>query len=195
MKYHALPTSRHPDGTFIAQTQPPRQDAVTLDSPALAVMTDLTEVRAATVHPRASLAHAEAKMIHQGVRMLFVVSEMPGVEGIVTAADLQGEASMRLVHERHVRHDELSVEDVMTRLSELETVEYSVLARASVGDVAATLQKFGRGHLLVTEQAKGGGQPRIRGLVSHTQVERQLGAPLPALAVATTFAEIEKALH
>jgi len=194
MSYRALPTSRHPDGTFIAQTQPPRQDAVTLDSPALAVMTDLTEVRAATVHPRASLAHAEAKMIHQGVRMLFVVTQMPGVEGIVTVADLQGEASMRRVHERQLRHDELVVEDVMTRLSELDTVEYAALSRANVGDIAATLQRHGRAHLLVTEQPAGGGQPRIRGLISHAQVERQLGAPLPALAVATTFAEIEKAL-
>jgi len=194
MSYHALPTSRHPDGTFIAQTQPPRQDAVTLDSPALAVMTDLTEVRAATVHPRASLEHAEAKMIHQGVRMLFVVTQMPGVEGIVTAADLKGEKTMRLVHERQLRHDELVVEDVMTRLSELDTVEFSAIQRASVGDIAATLPRHGRAHLLVTEQPAGGGQPRIRGLVSHTQVERQLGSPLPTLAVATTFAEIEKAL-
>ena len=194
MTYHALPTSRHPDGTFIAQTQPPRHDAVTLDSPALAVMTDLTEVRAATVHPQASLSHAELKMIHQGVRMLFVVTQMPAVEGIVTAADLHGELPMRRVHERNLRRDELVVEDVMTRLSELDTVEFAAIQRASVGDIAATLQRHGRAHLLVTEQPAGGGQPRIRGLVSHAQVERQLGSPLPTLAVATTFAEIEKAL-
>ena len=133
-------------------------------------------------------------MIHQGVRMLFVVTQMPGVEGIVTAADLKGEKTMRLVHERQLRHDELVVEDVMTRLSDLDTVEFSAIQRASVGDIAATLQRHGRAHLLVTEQPAGGGQPRIRGLVSHAQVERQLGSPLPTLAVATTFAEIEKAL-
>lgn len=195
MSYHALPTSRHPDGTFIAQTQPPRHDAVTLDSPALAVMTDLTEVRAATVHPQATLAHAELKMIHQGVRMLFVVTQMPGVEGIVTAADLQGEKPMRLVHERQIKRDEVVVADVMTPLSELDTVEYAAIARASVGDVAATLLKHGRPHLLVTERTAAGTQPRIRGLVSHTQLERQLGSPLPTMAVATTFAEIEKALY
>ncbi len=195
MSYHALPTSRHPDGTFIAQVQPPHHDAVTLDSPALAVMTDLTEVRAAVVQPQSTLAQAELKMIHQGVRMLFVVTQMPGVEGIVTAADLQGEKPLRLVHERGVKRDEVVVADVMTPLSELDTVEYSALARASVGDVAATLQKYGRAHLLVTERTAAGTQPRIRGLVSHTQLERQLGSPLPTVAVATTFAEIEKALH
>ena len=70
----ALPTFRFPDGTCIAQAQPRQHPAVTLESPALSVMTDLTEVRAATVAPGMSLHQAELEMIHQGVRMLFVVA-------------------------------------------------------------------------------------------------------------------------
>lgn len=38
------------------------------------------------------------------------------------------------------------------------------------------------------------GVPRIRGLVSQTKVERQLGHPLPVTAMARTFSELEQVL-
>lgn len=194
MAYNPLPTFRFADGTRIAQAVPPQKGAVTLDSPALAVMTDLTEVRAATVQPQVALATAELKMIHQGVRLLFVVSEMPHVDGIVTAADIQGDRPLRLVQQRQLRHSEITVADVMTPLSELDGIDFAALARASVGQVVATLLKFGHPHLLVVEGAGSAGAPRVRGLVSQTQVERQLGTPLPTMEIASTFSEIRKAL-
>lgn len=194
MTHAALPTFRFSDGAFIAQAQPPQPQQVSLDSPALSVLTDLTEVRAATVSHRSSLAQAELKMIHQGVRLLFVVDEMPRVDGIVTAGDLHGEKPLRLIHQRNVKRAELCVADVMLRLAELDTVEFHSLGRATVGNVVATLLKFGRPHLLVCESTPPTGQARIRGLISLTQVERQLGVTLPSLAIASTFAEIEQTL-
>lgn len=194
MAHKALATFRFPDGTCIAQAQPQTHPAVTLDSPALSVMTDLTLVRAATVHPQLGLQPAELKMIHQGVRMLFVVTEMPCVDGIVTAAALQGDRPMQLVQQRRVRHDELCVADVMTRLSDLDVIDLDTLGRATVGAVVATLQQYGRPHLLVVEAARPSQPARIRGVISHTQVERQLGHAVPMLPVASTFVEIEQAL-
>jgi len=189
-----LPTFRFPGGTRIAQVQPPQREPVTLASPALAVMTDLTEIRAATVQSQTSLANAELKMIHQGVRLLFVIDEMPQVEGIVTAADIQGDKPLRLVQQRQLRHSEISVADVMTPLAALDGIDFAALARATVGQVVATLLKFGHPHLLVVEGTPGGGPLRIRGLVSQAQVERQLGTPLPTMEIASTFSEIRQAL-
>lgn len=194
MTSKSLATFRFPDGTCIAQAQPQPLRPVTLDSPARWVMTDLTEVRAATIHPGISLLQAELKMIHQGVRMLFVVTQMPCVDGIITAASLQGDQPMKLVQQRQVRRDELCVADVMAPLSELDVVDLQALERATVGDVAATLRRFGRPHLLVAEAATAAAPARIRGLISHSQVERQLGSPLPMMPLATTFSEIEQAL-
>jgi CBS domain-containing protein len=167
---------------------------VTLDSPALWVMTDLTQVSAATVRPDETLGKAEALMIQEGVRMLFVVAHMPCVEGIVTATSLTGDKPMKLVQQRKARRHELFVADVMTRLSDLDAVPLETLERSTVGAVAATLRKFGRPHLLVVERATSHSAARIRGLISHTQVERQLGSPLPIHEIATTFVEIEQAL-
>lgn len=189
-----LPTFRFAGGACIAQAQPRPTSPVTLDSPALLVMTDLAEVRAATVYADRSLDEAEQTMIREGVRMLFVVSTAPCVEGIVSAAMLHGDKPVTLVQQRGVRRSELSVADVMIALADLDVLDLDALGRATVGDVAALFQRFGVHHLLVAESSTPHGPARIRGVISHTQVERQLGAPLPAVAVARTFAEIEHAL-
>jgi CBS domain-containing protein len=194
MPARALPTFRFNDGTCIAQAQPQQVEEVTLDTPALAVMTDLTQIRAATVHPELSLDQAEQKMIHQGVRMLFVVASMPCVDGVVTAEALRGERPMRLIQQRGVRRSELCVADVMNKLSELDVVDLAAVKRSRVGDIVATLVKFGRPHLLVVEAATRQSAPRIRGLISHSALERQLGHAVPMVEIASSFMEVELAL-
>ncbi|MBL8325227.1 MAG: hypothetical protein JNJ89_09755 [Rubrivivax sp.] len=125
---------------------------------------------------------------------------MPRLEGLVTYSDLHGERQMRRVHERQVRFDELEVADVMTDIDALDAIEFGRLRAARVGHVIATLQRVGRDHLLVVEPEAGGGPgsecagPRVRGVISRAQIERQLGTPIPITDVAGNFAEIERAL-
>ena len=190
-----LPTFRLQGGTLIVQAEPWQTQPVTVDSAALAVMTDLLRVKAATVHPATLLRLAEQTMIYLGVRMLFVVSEMPTIEGLVTATDLRGDRQMARVHERGLRWDELTVADVMTELSMLDAIPFDVMRSATVGNVIATLQRFGRDHQLVIEPTgvDRAGQ-RVRGVISRSQIERQLGRPVEVTPIATTFAEIERAL-
>ena len=190
----ALPTFRLDRGTTLAQAQPTDNAPVTLASPALAVMTDLTQVKAATTHPRTTLRQAEQAMIYQGVRMLFVVTEMPLIEGLITATDLGGDKQMRVVHERHLHYDELSVADVMTELGALDAIDYAVVRAAYVGNAVATLQRLGRNHLLVVEAATAQTPRRVRGVISRSQVERQLGRPIDITPIANSFSEIERAL-
>ena len=190
----ALPTFRLDRGTTLAQAQPTDNAPVTLASPALAVMTDLTQVKAATTHPRTTLRQAEQAMIYQGVRMLFVVTEMPLIEGLITATDLGGDKQMRVVHERHLHYDELCVADVMTELGALDAIDYAVVRSAAVGNAVATLQRLGRNHLLVVEASTAQTPRRVRGVISRSQVERQLGRPIDITPIANSFSEIERAL-
>lgn len=189
-----LPTFRLQAGSAIAQAEPWQTQAATLDSPAVSVMTDLSRIKAATVQPQAQLRQAEQAMIYLGVRMLFVISEMPAIEGLVTTTDLHGDHQMRLVHERGLRWDELCVADVMTALSALDAIPFAALRSASVGDLVATLQRFGRNHLLVVEPGDAGSPQRVRGVISRSQIERQTGIAIDITPIATTFAEIERAL-
>jgi len=190
----ALTTFRLEPGVSIAQAQPWHHEPVTLDSPALAVMTDLTRVKAANVHPSTSLAQAEQMMIYQGVRMLFVVTDMPSIAGLITSADLRGDRQLRIVHERKLHYDDLCVADVMTELSMLDAIDYDVMASASVGNVVATLKAFGRDHLLVVERGTSAAPRRVRGVVSRAQIERQLGTLVDVTPIASSFSDIERAL-
>lgn len=190
----ALPSFHLEPGTSIAQTLPWLAPPVTLDSPALSVMTDLTQVRAATIAPSVSLRQAEQAMIHQGVRMLFVVSQQPAIEGLITTTDLASDHTLRIVGERQLHYDELRVGDVMTELAMLQAIALDAMKSATVANVIATLKRFGRNHLLVVEQADDGASRRVRGVISRAQIERQLGQPITLTPIASSFSEIERAL-
>ena len=190
----ALPAFRLERGTAIAQADVSSDAPVTLDSPALDVMTDLTRGKAATTQPTTTLRQAEQMMIYQGVRMLFVVTAMPSIEGLITTTDLDGDKRMRIVHERNLHYDELCVADVMTELASLDAVDYERMRSASVGHAIATLQRLGRNHLLVVEAATARTPRRVRGVVSRSQIERQLGTRIDVTPIASSFSEIERAL-
>jgi hypothetical protein len=190
----ALPTFRIEPGIAIAQTRPPLAKAVTRASSALEVMTDLARVKAATVAPATSLCVAEQTMINQGVRMLFVVTGLPSIEGLITSTDLHGDQQMRLVHERGLRWADLCVADVMTPVSALDAVDFDDLRLATVGNLIATLKRHGRNHLLVRQTATELSPHRVRGVISRAQIERQLGESIVLSEIASSFAEIERAL-
>jgi len=192
---HQLATFKFPYGASMAQAMPQPRPRVTPESPAVAAMTDLTQVPAASVRTDATLDQAELKMIHYGVRLLFVSDNMPQVVGVVTAASLQGEAPMRLVHDRGLHRDEISVADVMTPLSALDVVDLTTVRGATIADIVETMQHLGRSHLLVLEPATTAAPAQVRGVISMAQIERQLGERVPVMDVARTFSELTQALR
>lgn len=191
----ALPTRRLDAGARIVQSQPWHSHPVTLDSPALQVMTDLAQVKAATSGPGTRLAQAEQLMIYQGVRMLLVVGDMPALLGLITSADLRGDRAVRIAQERHLRWDELTVGEVMTALPALDAIELASMKTATVRNLVATLKAHGRDHLLVVTGGGAGAPLEVRGIVSRTQVERQLGSRIDVVEVASSFAELEQMLR
>ncbi len=190
----ALPARSLRPGVSVARTLIAPTAPVTLRSPAAAVMTDLTEVRAVTIDPTTTLQQAEQYMAHQRVHMLFVVNDMPSLQGLVTTTDLRGDRVMRAVRERKLHYDDLCVADAMTPLSMLDAIDFDRLKAARVSNVVATLRRHGRNHLLVIEATSGARSERVRGVISRAQVERQLGTVIEASGLARDLAEIEQAL-
>lgn len=190
----ALPARSLPPGVAVARALLAPGAPVTPASPAIAVMTDLTQARAVTVDPTTSLRQAEQSMILQHVHMLFVVGEMPALQGLLTSTDLRGDRVMRAVQERSLHYDDLCVADAMTPLSMLDAIEYGQLKAARVSNVVATLRRHGRNHLLVIEAAGGAEPERVRGVISRAQVERQLGTVIEVSGVARDLSEIGQAL-
>ena len=169
-----------------------RPERVTLDSPALLVMTDFAQTSAATIEPEASVAYAHDYMRRRGVRALLVTDADGGLVGILTSTDVLGEKPIKFALDYGVKRDEIRVSDLMTRRSLVELLVYEEVRQARVGHIVATLRKAGRQHFLVGEQGADG--ERVRGILSLSQIARQLGIDLQPNTFAHTFAEIEAAL-
>jgi CBS domain containing-hemolysin-like protein len=167
---------------------------VTLNHPAIDVMTDLTQVTTITIEANVTLEDALQKMIHSGVRLLLVTNPQNIVLGVITAKDIQGEKPMKFINRVGVRHQDVLVRDIMTPAEQLDVLRLEEVTRAQVGDIVATLKRVGRQHALVLETQKSGTPCAIRGIFSTTQISRQLGIPLDTLELATTFAEIQEVL-
>lgn len=200
-QYRELPIRElGPDAGF-RRPQQPLPARVTLESSALEVMTDLSRVSPATIRPQAPLEGANQFMISRGVRLLLVIDVRDTVLGVLTATDVLGEKAMRVSVERGAKRSELTVADLMTPAERVEVIALEDLQGARVGHLLETLRRSGRQHALVVDHdgaapaAPAVRRAMVRGIVSLSQLARQLGLLLPqAGEVARTFAEIEAAL-
>ena len=180
-------------GSGYAQPTQSVPERVTLDDPALQVMTDLRSVTAVIILSGDSVDEAHARMIQRGVRLLLVVDQNRQVVGVITASDILGEKPMQVITQRGIRRQELLVRDVMTPQNRLEVLDANDVRTAKVGHVVATLRQSGRQHALVVESS-GSARQIVRGLFSATQIARQLGVAIPTSEIALTFSEIEAQL-
>ena len=171
----------------------PAPNPVTLDSPAIDVMTDLAKVAAATIEPSALVTAANEYMVARAVRSLFVTAPDGHVLGLVTTTDILGERPVRVSHARGIKRNELLVSDVMTPIESIVAMRIEDVRAAKVGHIVASLKQAGRHHELVAE-VRPNQHPQIRGIFSASQIARQLGVPLKITELASTFAEIEEAL-
>lgn len=188
--YTALTSSLMQSAVSYAQPSQPLPEKVTVDDPALQVLTDFKRVTAIIVLAGDTVDEAHSRMIKRGVRLLLVVDQERKVIGLITANDILGEKPMQVIAQRGIRREELLVRDVMTPQERLQVLGLEALRTAKVGHVVATLKAAGRQHALVVE-TDGSGRQTVRGMFSTTQIARQLGVTIQTSQVAQTFSDIE----
>jgi CBS domain-containing protein len=178
--------------SFVRPTQV-LPEKVTLDDPALNVMTDLKRVSVITVRAKTPMEKAHEKMQRYGVRTLLVLDETDKVLGLLTTSDILGEKPMRFLQHHGGTHSDILVRDIMTPQRELEVLNLQDITVAKVGHILSTLKAAGRQHAMVVEDNVNATQA-ICGIFSATQIARQLGVHIQITEIARTFAEIEAAL-
>lgn len=203
-QFHSLPIRELGEEARFRRPVQPQAARVTLESPALDVMTDLCRTSPATIRPQAPIAGANQFMISRGVRLLLVADDRETVLGVVSATDVLGEKAMRIATDRGMKRAELTVGDIMTPARQVEVIALGDVEGARVGHVLETLRRAGRQHALVVDFDVI--PPRslidapvrrtmVRGILSISQLGRQLGIVLQTAGeVARTFSEIELAL-
>ena len=192
MPYTRLPSRNLDKSSGLLRPACVLPDRVGLDNPALDVMTDFRRLTAFIATPGDTIRQAEERMIRRKVRLLFVMDSHNHVADLITNTDIHGEKPMQIVQSRGIRRDELVVADIMTPVERLEAVDYDDIAHARVGHVLETLKSRGRQHALVIETTEG--RQMVRGLLSLSQLCKQLGVSIETTEVASTFLEIEQHL-
>ena len=189
--YDTLPAQRLTGAVFVSRPPPPK--SVTLESPALDVMTDLRYTHAAVIEPQVTMDAANAYMLQRGVRSLLVLNQDRALGGLITTTDILGEKPLRFSEERRVKHHDILVSDIMTSLDQLEAISIEEVRHAKVGHVISSLRDTGRQHTLVIDKHMLG-KTQVCGIFSLSQIEKQLGAAIESTGVAKSFAEIEVTL-
>lgn len=159
---------------------------------ALPLLTDLRFAPLVVASHRDGLDETLHVMMRAGVRMAFVSGVDGLLAGMVTADVLMGERPVRLAMSTKVRHEELTLSDVMTPLTHWEVTDMQHVRTARVGDIVATMREHGLRYLLVTELVEG--HTQLRGLFSAKRLELALGEPIEADLAAHSFAELEAVL-
>ena len=179
--------------TLVTYNHPASIKAISLNDTAISIMTDFYHVRPFLIPSTATLDEINLKMIACSVRLLFVADNNEELLGLVTYNDLYGEKPVRYIQQHGGQRDEITAQDIMTPLNQLEALQRSDISKACVGDILKTLKNSGRQHLLVVEE-QGHSEQAITGLFSSTQMEKRLGIKIDISPRANTFADLERAL-
>ena len=180
-------------GASIYQGDEAESASVSLRDPARSVFTDFHHIRPFSIGSAATLAEVNDKMIACGVRLLFVADASGTLRGLVTFTDLFSEKPLRYIQEHGGSREQIVVFDIMTPLSQLDSLQYGDVLRATVGDIVETIRESDRQHLLVSQILEDGRQVII-GMFSSTHIEKRIGMKIELSARASTFADLERAL-
>lgn len=168
------------------------QARATLRDPARSVLTEFDHSACVTVDHMDSLDTTLHTMVSAHVHMAFVTDARDQVIGMITTQDLQGERPLQRAMADHIRFEELTLDHLMTPVSQWQVVSRSALAHARVGDVVATLQEHSLRYLLVVE--KSGLDTVLHGMFSARLMEAALDLQISANLHSRSFAELEAAL-
>ncbi|OHV11859.1 CBS domain-containing protein [Kushneria phosphatilytica] len=162
-----------------------------MDSPAIALLTDFSEVRAHTIADSASASQAHDTMKNNGIHMLLVLDDNGRFSGIVSARILFGGRAITLAMQQYgVHREDVTVEMIRTPREELHAIEYDRLQRATLGDLVQTLRSSGDRHVLITDGDCETTDCRIRGVISASDVSHALGINLDHPPEAHSFSAI-----
>jgi CBS domain containing-hemolysin-like protein len=164
-------------------------EMVTMNSPAIDVMTDLKKVTAMSINPCATLDQANQRMTSSNVHLLFVTNQFHHVLGIITSNDLVGEKMVKYLSEVGGKREEVMVRDLMTPQSKIEVLEMSEIKACRVSDVVEVMKHAGRRHALVVDSDFSGAQV-ICGVLSTMQISKQLGEEIVGSGKATNVADM-----
>jgi len=138
-------------------------------------VTDFTWERPVIVAENRSIDEAMQGMTQQRAVRALLVMQCERITGLITAYHIQGQRPMRFLRASGLtRRTEVTVGNIMTPWDRLSTIDWQAIRAARVVDIAEVFRTTIATHLPIVEHGERGGA-FVRGLISRTRLERQLG--------------------
>ncbi|EAT13475.1 CBS domain-containing protein [Bermanella marisrubri] len=190
--YKSIPLAKLDDAPHAIR--PDRTDKeLTLDDPAISVLTDHRLEQAHLCRSETMLDQAMRQMGKAGCTKLLVSNDQDTVLGIITSSDISGERPIQYTQKTGKKREDLKVKHLMRPISDLPTMSINNVLDARIGDILHTLNNIGSEYILVTTQDKE--HTSIRGVFSARRIAKALHIFFDPSPGARTFAEFTKALH
>jgi CBS domain containing-hemolysin-like protein len=170
--------------------RPSNVDVLSLQSPALAVLTDFTQQNPLMMEQNTSIDEAREIMKRTHTKLFLVIDVQESFRGVITLDDLVSEKVMKKMRASQLRRDELTVQSVMTPKNRLQAIDFKIFQQATVGDLLARMKKYGEQHMVVVDTS----DDSIRGLVSAHGIARRMHSPVVINERAVLFSEICQAI-
>lgn len=170
--------------------QPADSAEPSLHTLATEVLTDFSKQHPLMLEQNTSIDEAIEIMNKTHVSMKLVIDRQETFRGLITLGDLLSAKVIKGMEHGRLRRHELTVTQVMTPRSELQAIENRIFATATIGDVLATMKKYGVQHVLVVDSPRGS----VRGLVSASDIARRMHVPIVINERANSFSDICRAV-
>jgi len=149
---------------------------VTRTDAAMRVMTDFDASPAFTVKATSGIDDALDEMFRRGVKALIVLSEDNSVIGLVTSYDIQGERPRDYLGSHPAcRREQVTVAEILTPCGQWTAIDWRRVQDARIGDLVDIFASTGCPYLIVLEPGTESTPGLLRGIISGTRLERQLG--------------------
>ncbi|QLE97906.1 CBS domain-containing protein [Neptunomonas phycophila] len=165
-------------------------EQITLASPAEKVMTDFNRVMPITASKNMQVDNALQLMKTQHVRLLLATNDQGEFVGIITAREILGRNVMAYMKSNDIPREDVLIKHVMIAKSRLKALTMEQARQVKIGDVMETLKGSGEQHVLVVDNATS--TKKICGIVSASDISRQLKVGFDVLYEAKSFADIEQ---
>lgn len=166
---------------------------LTLDDPAIAVMTDHRLEQANTCLIDTSIDRALKRMTYEKNNILLATDTDDHILGLISSSDISGEKPVKYIQETGKTHDQIMVRHLMTYIEDIPSLTLQDVLDGSIGDVLFTLNEIGSGVALVTSLDQD--NTVIRGILNAQAIARLLNIFFEPSPRAKSFADYTKALH
>lgn len=171
--------------------RPPSPTVTDLESPATEILTDFNRQTPLMLEQGTSIDEAREMMRKTHVKLKLVIDAQEEFRGVISLEDLVSVKVMEAMSQTGLPRNELTVAHVMTPRSRLRAIDFDDFSHATVGDILATMQKYGEQHVLVVDTQR----ESVRGIVSANDIARRMHIPVVISERANSFSDIYRAVR